>query len=67
MVDVSVPDSVPCLIIVKVSSLSVMRGLASKNYVDQNKVEGELLPALSYNYSRNLDPIWLEMKKGVFC
>jgi len=44
-----------------------MAGLANKNYVDKNNVEGVLLQALSYNYSKNLDAIWLEMKKGVFC
>jgi hypothetical protein len=48
------------------SSLSVMRGLAEKNYVDGNKVESELSVALSYNYSRELEPIRLEIKQGNF-
>jgi hypothetical protein len=46
--------------------LSVLRGLAKKNYIDESKVESELLTALSYNYSKDLEPIWLEMKEGQF-
>ncbi|KAL5380677.1 hypothetical protein PMIN02_010558 [Paraphaeosphaeria minitans] len=47
--------------------LTVMRGLGQKNYVNPSKVESELVPALEYNYSRNLTPIKLEMKQGTFC
>lgn len=49
------------------SSLTVMRGLGQKNYVNPSKVESELVPALEYNYSRNMTPIKLEMKQGTFC
>jgi hypothetical protein len=44
-----------------------MRGLAKKNYVSIGRVEEKLCPALGYNYSRQLQPIPLEMKKGEFC
>jgi len=54
-------------ILIVSSSLTVMRGLAQKNYVDPRKVESELVPALNYNYSRNMTPVLLEMKQGTFC
>jgi hypothetical protein len=49
-----------------ICSLIVIRGLAEHNYVDENKVRTELLPAMSYHYSKNLEPIGLEMKRGNF-
>jgi hypothetical protein len=44
-----------------------MRGFANKDFVDGKKVESELVPALSYNYSKDIEPIWLEIKQGTFC
>jgi hypothetical protein len=47
-----------------ICSLVVIRGLAEHNYVDGNKVGTELLPAMGYDYSKNVELIELEMKRG---
>jgi hypothetical protein len=49
-----------------ICSLIVIRGLAEHNHVDGNKVGTELLPAMGYNYSKNLELIEPEMKRGNF-
>jgi hypothetical protein len=49
-----------------ICSLVVIRGLAEHNYVDGNKVGTEFLPAMGYDYSKNVELIELEMKRGNF-
>jgi hypothetical protein len=49
-----------------IPSLTVMRGLANKRFVDGREVESKLVPALSYNYSKDIEPIRLDMKQGTF-
>ncbi|KAF1992772.1 hypothetical protein P154DRAFT_452038 [Amniculicola lignicola CBS 123094] len=45
--------------------LTVMRDIVESGFVEGIEVE-QFLPSLSYNYSRNVAPIPLEMKQGTF-
>jgi hypothetical protein len=68
MVDVSSKCIIKLYLIYLLKFLSqhVMRGFATKNYVDRHKIEKDLVPALQNNYSLNVQPIPLEMKQGRF-
>ncbi|KAF2421524.1 hypothetical protein EJ08DRAFT_597415, partial [Tothia fuscella] len=47
--------------------LTVLQGLAAKGWIDANDVNTRLVPALQFNYSKNVAPIRLAIQEGSFC